>query len=120
MFDDSSHVTKCWYDIFNCIVDEHLPLKQKRVKRKVPKWFTNEITQAIKSRDRLLKVAKKSNLSTDWAGFKKAKNEVTKLIRKSKETYFKSKVAENRHNPCKLWHLIKGGKRETMMKEYSA
>ena len=71
-----------------------------------------EITQAIKSRDRLLKVAKKSNLSTDWANFKKAKNEVTKLMRKSKETYFKSKVTENRHNPCKLWHLIKGLSKE--------
>ena len=56
MFDDSNDVVDCWYDIFNGIVDEHLPLKQKRVKRKVQlKWFTNEITQAIKSRDRLLK-----------------------------------------------------------------
>ena len=50
---------------FNCIVDEHLSLKQKRVKRKVPRWFNNEITQAIKARDRLLKVAKKSDLSTE-------------------------------------------------------
>ena len=37
---------------------------------------------------------------------------MTKLIRKSKETYFKSKVAENRHNPCTLWHLIKGLSKE--------
>ena len=51
-------------------------------------------------------------MSTVWANFKKAKNKVTKLIWKSKETYFESKVAENRHNPRKLWHLIKGLSKE--------
>ena len=28
-------VVDTWYEIFNSIIDEHLPLKQKRVKRKV-------------------------------------------------------------------------------------
>ena len=51
-------------------------------------------------------------MSNDWASFKKAKNEVTKIIRKSTETCFKLKVAENRHNPHKLWHLIKGLSKE--------
>ena len=35
VFDDSNDVVDCLYDIFNGIVDEHLPLKQKRVKRNV-------------------------------------------------------------------------------------
>ena len=29
VFDDSNDVVDCWYDIFNGIVDKHLPLKQE-------------------------------------------------------------------------------------------
>ena len=109
VFEDSNDVIDCWYNIFNDIVDEHLPFKEKRVKRRIqPKWFTNDIAQAIKSRDRLLNVAKQSKLDTDWSNFRKEKNRVTKLIRETKKTYFKDKVAENKQNPRKLWNLIKG------------
>ena len=35
--DDIVHV---WYNIFNNIVDQHAPMRQKRVKRKSqPDWF---------------------------------------------------------------------------------
>ncbi len=39
--------------------------------------------------------------------YKSAKNKVNELVGKTKENYFKSKVAENRHNPEILWNLIK-------------
>ena len=43
------------------IIDEHLPFKQKRVRRKVqPKWFNAKILKGIKARDKLLKKARKT------------------------------------------------------------
>ena len=40
VLEDTNDVVDTWYNVFNDIIDEHLPLKQKRVKRKVqPKWF---------------------------------------------------------------------------------
>ncbi|CAB4015701.1 Hypothetical predicted protein, partial [Paramuricea clavata] len=43
----------------------------------------------------------------DRIAFRKAKNKATNLLRKTKQTYFKNKVAENRNDPRKLWRLIR-------------
>ena len=93
---------------FLLIFNKHAPIISKRVKRKIqPKWFTNDITNEIQIRDRLLKQARASNNANDWSIFKLAKNKVTQLIRNKKKNYFKSKVNEHRENPNKLWSLIK-------------
>ena len=108
VFEDTNDVVDAWYKVFNDIIDEHLPLKQKRVKRKVqPKWFNTEILKGIKARDKLLVKARKSQAERDWNAFKRAKNTVTQLIRSTKQSYFKDKVTENRNNSRKLWNLIK-------------
>ena len=108
VFEDTNDVVDAWYEVFNDIIDEHLPLKQKRGKRKVqPKWFNAEILKGIKARDRLLSKARKSQAERDWNAFKRAKNTVTQLIRSTKQSYFKDKVTENRNNSRKLWNLIK-------------
>ena len=55
MFEDSNDVLDAWYKVFEDVVNTHLPLKHKRVKRNIlPKWFTSEISQEIKQRDKLL------------------------------------------------------------------
>jgi uncharacterized membrane protein len=103
LLEDIDEVLDTWYDIFNSVIDELLPLQQKRVKREVqPKWFTNNISQKIKSRDKALKRARKSNLETDWNIYKKAKNNVTSLIRNAKQNYFKDKFSEHKNNSSKL------------------
>ena len=59
--EDPNDVVDTWYKIFNGIIDEHLPLKQKRVRRKVqPKWFNDKILKGIKARDKLLKKDRKT------------------------------------------------------------
>ena len=108
VFEDTNDVVDAWYNVFNDIIDEHLPLKQKRVKRKIqPKWFNTEILKGIKARDKLLNKARKSQTERDWNAFKRAKNTVTQLIRSTKQSYFKDKVTENKNNSRKLWNLIK-------------
>ena len=108
MFEDPNDVVDAWYKIFNGIIDEHLPLKQKRVKRKAqPKWFNAKILKGIKARDKLLNKARMSQAESDWNAFKQAKNSVTQLIRSTKQSYFKDKINENKNNSRKLWNLIK-------------
>ena len=108
VFEDPNDVVDAWYKIFNGIIDEHLPLKQKRVKRKVqPKWFNAEILNGIKARDKLLKKARKSLAVGDCNAFKQAKNSVTHLVKVTKQSYFKDKFNENKNNHRKLWNLIK-------------
>jgi hypothetical protein len=72
-----------------------------------PKWFNADINQAIKSCDKLLKKARKSQEEADYNAFKRAKNIVTREIRNAKQAYFKDKVNQNKKNPRKLCILIK-------------
>ena len=107
-FDDPDDIVYAWYNIFNSIVDQHAPLRQKRVKRKSqPDWFSKILEDVLKKRDKLLYRARQSQSDSDWSAFRKAKNKATNLLRKTKQTYFKNKVAENRNDPRKLWRLIR-------------
>ena len=65
------------------------------------------MVDGFKERDKLLTKAKKSGSDHDWLNYRRAKNYVTNLIRQTKQTYFKKKFTENKHNSRKLWNLIK-------------
>ena len=108
VFDDADGICDALYEIFNSIVEWHLSQKQKRMKQEVqPKWFTSDNDSRNKSADKLLKKARKSQMDNDWMHYRHAKNKVTELIKKTKQSYLKNKVAENRENLRKLWNLIK-------------
>ena len=83
-------------------------MKEKRVKKQSPaNLVTTEINEHIRKRDKLLKKARISASPDDWATLKRVKNEVCQLIRSSKEQYFKNQFAEHKHNPKRLWSLIR-------------
>ena len=97
-----------WYKNFTDILDSHIPVKEKRVSKNAqPVWFTTETNDAMRRRYKLLKKARISESSTDWATFKRAKNEVCKLIRNAKEQLFKNQFTEHKNNPKRLWNLIR-------------
>ena len=113
VFEDTEDIVGSWYKIFTDILDSHIPVKEKRVKKSAqPIWFTSEINEAMKKRDKLLKKARISESSADWATFKCAKNEVCNSIRNAKEKYFKNQFTEHKNNPKRLWSLIKNLTRE--------
>ena len=117
IFDDIDDIVSCWYEIFNSILDNLLPARQKKVKRKSqPIWFTRDIHEKIKERDVLFKKAKRSGNLEDWTVFKQAKNRVCDLIRKAKEHHFKNQFAESKDNPKKLWGLIRNLTRQDVNK----
>lgn len=73
LFDDINDIVNTWYNIFKAVINEHLPLKQKRVRRRnQPRWFNTSILKEIRIRDNLLMKAGKSNLERDWNLFKQA------------------------------------------------
>ena len=66
----------------------------------------------IRTRDNSLKKARKSNLERDFDLYKRAKNNVSSLIRRTKQAYFKNKISDNKNNTRKLWNLIKSLSRD--------
>ena len=107
IFDETDDIVDARYKIFTNVLDDYAPMMQKRVKKiSQPKWFTDDLKNEIQRRDYLLKKAMKTQKADDWSYYKKARNKVNELISMAKRDYFKTKVAESRQNPKKLWNLI--------------
>ena len=107
--DDVNDALNLWQKMFNDVIDYHLPKKSKRVKGKPtsPPWITNNITDAMSKRDFLHRKAIHSRSIHDWEAFKRCRNSVTKMIRKSKENFYKSSISDGTGDSKKLWKTLK-------------
>ncbi len=71
-------------------------------------WFNNKIKRIIRKRNRIHKRAKLLNTELMWSKFRKLRNNVVKLIRKSKSDY-KSRIIDQVNNPetpIKVWFKL--------------
>ena len=62
------------------VIDEIASCKIKRVKGNPKEWFDSVVSEGINNRDKLFKKFKKSILPLDQENYKKANNEVKKVI----------------------------------------
>ncbi|CAC5394082.1 unnamed protein product [Mytilus coruscus] len=88
--------------------DKCIPNKIITVRKDQPPWLTNEIKKKIRKKNRIHKIAKRRNNSKDWNKFKKIRNEVTNLVRKSKEDFNNSlikKVINNNASNKNWWKI---------------
>lgn len=92
--------------IFKPIVDKHLPVVTKRVKRQTqPKWMTSDILKAINLRD-TAKRQGKEDVYKYW------RNQTTKLISDAKANHYTKSVELHKTNPRMLSNIFQdlGGK----------
>ena len=61
----------------------------------------------MKTRDKLLKKARNSNLPEDWSRFTQAKRQNTNVLSKTKRRFFREKIDENKGNPKGVWKALK-------------
>ena len=71
-----------------------------------PPWVNDDLLQEIKERKYLKKVASRSNLTQDWAVFRRKRNSVNERKRHLKRDYYQSTLNENRQNSQKLWETL--------------
>ena len=108
IFNDVEDIVYAWYSIFNEIINAHVPLKHKRVRSESkPKWLSLNILQLMRSRDHLLKKAKRSNDLYDWSALRRVKNKVTTAIRTAKKNFFYESFRKNHGDPKKLWCTLR-------------
>ncbi|KAL9972249.1 hypothetical protein ACROYT_G018520 [Oculina patagonica] len=108
VFDDLNDVLNTMETMLNDVLDRHMPLKSKRVKKpNQPAWMTKEILSSMETRDKLLKTARISNLPADWERYRHAKGKTTSLIKKTKRSFFRKKIDENKGNPKGVWQALK-------------
>lgn len=89
------------YIINQDIVNKHMPIVQKKVKRnRQPKWMNQEIQDAIHTRD-FLKKTQNTELYRVW------RNKVVSLIREAKKNFYVEAIESNKKNPTVLWQHLK-------------
>ena len=93
--------------ILNEILNRNIPLKTKRVKRQnQPAWMTTEDHESVKTRDKLLRRARKTN-KKEGNHFSNAKYRTATIIKRSKQSFFCEKIDEKKGNPKGIWNALK-------------
>ena len=103
------------YDFFHknyqAVLNKHAPIKsltkkQQDLERKP--WVTNGILTSTKIKNQLYKKFKKSKLNSDYQKFKKYRNLINTLLRKSKKHFYKEYFTTHANNIKKTWTGING------------
>jgi exonuclease III len=101
LYDDSPDDSiDMFLDLFNSVLNKHAPQKTKRVKRvSQPSWFSHEILEAIKTRDKFHK-------ARDTINYKEWRQIVKDLIISAKKRFYQDTISSNKHNPKRLWNSL--------------
>ena len=101
LFDDTDDILEAWSDLFLQVVENHVPIKQHRVKRKnQPEWLTPEVIDAIKCRERYKSLGNEQD-------YKKWRNKVTSLIQNAKKAQYQNFIERNKENPSSIYKIFK-------------
>ena len=110
--DDINQYGSNFLNVFQQIIETHAPLTEIKltkanIKQKLKPWINDEIIKMIKIKDKLHSQytkehdpVKKLQLQINY---KVKKNEITKMIRCSKRSYYNEYFAKNNNNIKKLW-----------------
>ena len=117
-----NHAWQSWHDLYMKAVNEHAPLKRKRMRSKLCPWINGDLIEAMNKRDWYHKMATKPNnpeRTEFWAKYKSLRNEISSLIRNAKNDYISTLLQENGGTPNAMWKtlkLISSTKKESLTK----
>ena len=81
-----------WKDRFLAVADMHAPQETKKVRSVNSPWITKNIRQKMRHRDFLKKKAIQTKSKHYRQAYKKERNELNKLIKKTKVEYFTNQI----------------------------
>ncbi|MCG8078294.1 MAG: hypothetical protein JAY75_18895, partial [Candidatus Thiodiazotropha taylori] len=87
-----------------------IPNKVVTIRPTDPPWITSTIKRYIRKRKRAYRKAKRTNLTSDWSNFKKLRNKVVSMIRKSKQTLndnLSNKLKSGNLSSKQWWTILK-------------
>ena len=94
--------------VFIDISNSCAPMETRRLKHRNKPWMNSHIIELIYKRDYLKRKAIKYKIEETWILYKRARNDVTEIIIKcSKRQYYENSIQESRHNPTKMWKVLK-------------
>ena len=110
-YNNFENINTAYSDFINKVemaIDKIAPLKKICIKNKTAEWVDIEILNGIKKRDKLFTKFKKSKSYDDHENYKKARNNLQKLIKNKKRNFIEHKLTENIGKPKELWKILRG------------
>ena len=108
VFDEIDDMLDSWESLFNSVLDENCPWREKRVKRAAQApWMTSSVLKQLHLRDNCLKTARRSNNADDWSNYRAARNKAVAMIRSAKRKFFCNAFEENKGNSRGIWKTIR-------------
>ena len=106
-FNDATEAYDDFIQKIMVAIDKVAPIKERRIKQTSQEWFDGEISEAIKSRDKLLKKLKRSRLHIDKELYNAARYKAHKMIFNKQKDYFENKLNECIDTPKELLKALK-------------
>ena len=108
-FNDIEDAWHSWKCLFTDIINKHAPLRKFRAPKspKIP-WYNDQIESLKKLRDYYHQRATTGNLQNDWENYRKTRNQVTNMVRKSKKEYYSSMIDQHKDDHKSMWKILKG------------
>ena len=97
---------KSFCDCFTDTLDEHAPIKERRVRSNQAPYLNKNLKQAIWKRKRLYKKCLKNRTDTNGETYRVQRNMCVEIRRKSLRSYFKSKNFDEQ-NGSSFWKVVK-------------
>ena len=104
--EDPNSLWHDWKTKFLLVSDMHAPQVSRKVKSEYAPWITETIKRNIYHRDFLKKKAVKTGSSNLHDAYKRARNDVNRLIEKTKAEYFTKAINNTDKNPKEMWKTI--------------
>ena len=89
------------------IIDVMCPVKKFHVRHLKDPWISQEILEAIKDKDMLLSLAKRTNKIDDWFIARRRRNEVKNIVKNAKSNFIKDNLNEFENDSKKFWKTIR-------------
>ena len=95
-------------------IDKNIPQKTNSSRYNLP-WITRDLRRAIRKKQRIYNMAKKSNSKESWIYFKQLRKDITDKLRNSYWEYLNNKLEPSLdRNSKKLWQFIKAKKKDNI------
>jgi len=101
---------KSWSLLKNILLDkfnQHAPIISKRVKGKKSPWLNREIKQEMNTRDSLHRRSRKTKSLIDFEAFKRQRNKVNRLVRRTKRNHSQEMLKDSANDPKRFWKVLK-------------
>ena len=100
---------EAWKMIYGAIlyeIDKMCPFRKFKINALRPKWYTQELAEEAKERDRLARRAKRLKTPESWERFTRARNKFNLDIKNAKNNYTIEMLEKNEQNNKKFWKSI--------------